>query len=81
MPLILDKSLNLSAISLNSSFSNIFKAPELKYAKCVKQLLWEIFLLEDRDSNRPAAHSLTPCSGPLSLPMEYQLYIFQKPLD
>lgn len=56
MPLILHKSLNLSAISLNLSFSNIFKAPELRYAKCMKQLLWEIFLLEDRDANLPAAH-------------------------
>lgn len=39
MPLILDKSLNLSVISLNLSFSNIFKTLELKYAKRVNQLL------------------------------------------
>lgn len=68
MPLILDKSLNLSVISLNLSFSNIFKTLELKYAKRVNQLLREIFLLEDGCSSPTAAHSLAPCHGPLSLP-------------
>lgn len=68
MPLILDKSLNLSAISLNLSFSNIFKTLKLKYAKRINQLLWEIFLLEDGGSNPTATHSLAPCHGPLSLP-------------
>lgn len=80
MPLILDKSLNLSAISLNLSFSNIFKAPELKYAKYAKSYYGIFFSLrmEILTYLLPLSHSPWWTLVPL---MKHLLRIIQTPLD